>query len=51
MCNTCVWGRDQGISTCLCRGGIKELIHVCVGDVMQKTEKSSEITLPVTYLI
>ena len=28
----CVWGRDQGINTCVCGGGTKELIHVCVGD-------------------
>ena len=33
----CVWGRDQGINTCVCGGGpirecgggTKELIHVC----------------------
>ena len=28
----CVWGRDQGINTCMCGGGTKELIHVRRGD-------------------
>ena len=27
----CVGGRDQGINTCVCGGGTKELIHVCRG--------------------
>ena len=27
-----MWGRGQGINTCLCRGGTKELIYVCRGE-------------------